>query len=133
MSLGYRCIGAGNADGGDACCRKGICCCDGNTGAVGAERDERMLVDDVGSCGNRLLVDRAVIGDVQLNGVLLACDSYLVVEAVSVLSADDLLLTACGIIARGRLKYADNDLLALGIELDTVGGVGGGSALSCVV
>ena len=61
VAFGHGRVRAGDADRGKTCRFKGRCRGDGNAGAVGTEGNERVLGNDVGGCGDRVLFKRTVI------------------------------------------------------------------------
>ena len=121
MAVGDGRIGAGHADGGDLRLREGVSRRDGHAGAVGTQRDQGAGGHDGGSCGHGVLLQRAVIGDVQLHGVLLTGDLDLVVQGVGILHAQHLLLAAAAVVAGQRLIHADDDLVVGGVQLHAGG------------
>ena len=117
MAVGDGRVGAGHADGGDLCLGEGISRSDGHAGAVGAQRDQGAGGHDGRGRRHGVLLQRAVIGDVQLHGVLLTGDVDLVVQRVGVLHAQHFLLAAAAVVAGQGLIYADDDLVVGGVQL----------------
>ena len=121
MTVGDGRVGAGHADGGDLGLSEGICRSDGHAGTVGAQGDHSACGDDGGSGGHRVLLQRAVVGDVQLHGVLLTGNVDLIVQGVGILDAQHFLLAAAAVVAGQGLIHADDDLVVDGIQLHAGG------------
>ena len=107
-------VGAGDADGGNACVLEGVRSGDGDAGAIGAQDHGDALGDQLAGCADGLVVGAFVVNDLQLDVVSLAADLDGGSDGVSVLDAQDLLLAACAVVAGLRLEDADLDGIAAG-------------------
>lgn len=84
-------VGAGDADGGNACVLEGVRSGDGDAGAIGAQDNGDALRDQLAGCADGLVVGAFVINDLQLDVVGLAADLDSGSNGVCVLDAQDLL------------------------------------------
>ena len=112
VALGHLGVGAGDADGGDAGRLEGRAARDGDAGAVGAENDGAVGVDQLGRRGGRLVVRGLVVDVLHDHVVGLAADLNGRLDGVGVLNAEGLLLAAGAVIAGSGLEDADGDGIA---------------------
>ena len=100
-------VRARHADGRDAGLLERVGRGDGHAGAVGAEHERNLLVDELGSRRDSLGGVGAVVGVDELDLVGLAADVHGGGHVVGVLHTQHFLLAAGTGVAGSRLKYAD--------------------------
>ena len=107
-------VRAGHAHGRDTGLLERVRRGDGHTGAVGAEHDGDLLIDELGSRRDSLRGVGAVVGVDELDLVGLAANLDGRGLLVGILHAEHFLLAAGAGVAAGGLEHADlNDLLAV--------------------
>ena len=108
-------VRARHADGRDTGLLERVGRGDGHAGAVGAEHERNLLVDELGSRRDGLGGVGAVVGVDELDLIGLAADLDGRGLLVGILHAEHFLLAAGAGVAAGRLEHADlHDLVAAG-------------------
>ena len=106
-------VGTGNADSRDASLFKDSAAGHGDTGTIGAQNDGNITLHQLCCCRGAVLSGSTVINDLQLDLIGLAANLNSGLHIVCILHTQNLLLTACTVIAGLRLKNTDlDDLIA---------------------
>ena len=109
IACGYLRIRAGCADGRHVCVRKGLSCGIGNTRAVGADYPCNAFRNQALRRSNSRYLVGLIVCLHQLNVVYRTVQLHGWHDCIGIADAQNLLLAAVAVFARGWLKYADFD------------------------